>query len=148
VIGDAFGHARWKELSASGAKNGPTQWDTAKQILSDLSFGSTAAPALIEWARREVVQTPEFVARMAIQSLSNADTRNSLAQIKVPTLVIVGEEDRVTPPRESKLLAEGINNSTLSVIPKAGHFSMLEQPAAFNRILRSFITRGEKATRA
>jgi alpha-beta hydrolase superfamily lysophospholipase len=54
-------------------------------------------------------------------------------------LVIAGEEDRVTPPRESEILAKGIRNSTLSVIPEAGHFSMLEKPAAFNRILRRFL---------
>jgi 3-oxoadipate enol-lactonase len=113
--------------------------EKAIQDLSDLSFGSSASPALVEWARREVIQTPEFVARAAIRSISDADTRSSLSQIKVPTLVIAGEEDRVTPPRESEILAKGISSSTLSIIPKAGHFSMLENPAAFNRILRRFL---------
>jgi 3-oxoadipate enol-lactonase/4-carboxymuconolactone decarboxylase len=64
--------------------------------------------------------------------------RGSLSQIKVPTLVIAGEEDRVTPPQESEILAKGIS-STLSLIPGAGHFSMLDTPVAFNRILRSFL---------
>lgn len=113
--------------------------EKASQRLSDLSFGPAATPALIEWARREVVQTPEFVARMAIRSINDADTRRCLAQINVRTLVVVGEEDRITPPRESEALAEGISNSVLSIIPAAGHFSMIEQPAAFNRILREFI---------
>jgi pimeloyl-ACP methyl ester carboxylesterase len=40
--------------------------------------------------------------------------------------VIVGEEDRVTPPPEAEILAKGISNSTLSIIAKAGHFSMIE----------------------
>jgi 3-oxoadipate enol-lactonase len=111
----------------------------AIQDLSDLSFGSSATPALVEWARREVIQSPEFVARAAIRSISDADTRDSLVQIKVPTLVIAGDEDRVTPPRESEILAKGIGNSTLSIIPGAGHFSMLEKPTAFNRILRRFL---------
>jgi 3-oxoadipate enol-lactonase len=111
----------------------------AIQDLSDLSFGSSATPALIEWARREVIQSPEFVARAAIRSISDTDTRSSLSQIKAPTLVIAGEEDRVTPPGESEILAKGIRNSTLSIIPEAGHFSMLEKPAAFNRILKRFL---------
>jgi 3-oxoadipate enol-lactonase len=111
----------------------------AIQDLSDLSFGSSATPALVEWARREVIQSPEFVARAAIRSISDADTRDSLVQIKVPTLVIAGDGDRVTPPRESEILAKGIGNSTLSIIPGAGHFSMLEKPTAFNRILRRFL---------
>jgi len=113
--------------------------EKAIQDLSDISFGSSAAPALVEWARREVIQTPEFVARAAIRSLSDADTRSSLSQIKAPTLVIVGEEDRVTPPPEAEILAKGISNSTLSSIAMAGHFAMIEKPVAFNRILRKFL---------
>jgi 3-oxoadipate enol-lactonase len=113
--------------------------EKAIQDLSDISFGSSATPALIEWARREVIQTPEFVAREAIRSISDADTRSSLSQIKAPTLVIAGEEDCVTPRPEAEILAKSINNSTLSIIPEAGHFSMLEKPAEFNRILRRFL---------
>jgi 3-oxoadipate enol-lactonase/4-carboxymuconolactone decarboxylase len=52
----------------------------------------------------------------------DADTRSSLSQIKMRTLVIAGEEDRVTPPRESAILAKGISNSTLSIIPGARSF--------------------------
>jgi hypothetical protein len=81
----------------------------------------------------------EFVARAAVRSLNDADTRGSLSQIKMPTLVIVGEQDRLAPPQESEILAKGISDSTLSLIPGAGHFSMLENPAAFNRILRRFL---------
>ena len=117
----------------------------AIQDLSDRSFGSSAPPALVECARREVVQTPEFVARMAVRSLNDADTRGSLAQIKVHTLVIVGDEDRIRPPGESEILAKGISNSALAIIPAAGHFSMLERPAAFNRILRSFLEAPSRA---
>jgi 3-oxoadipate enol-lactonase len=46
--------------------------------------------------------------------------------------VIAGEDDLVTPPQESEILANGISDSTLSLIPSAGHFSMLENPVAFN----------------
>ena len=113
--------------------------EKAIQDLSDISFGSSARPDLVEWARREVIQTPEFVARAAIRSISDADTRNSLSKIKQPTLVIAGEEDLVTPTRESEILAKGISSSTLSIIPKAGHFSMLEKPNAFNHILKKFL---------
>jgi pimeloyl-ACP methyl ester carboxylesterase len=90
--------------------------EKAIQDLSDVSFNPFAPPALLEWARREVIQTPEFVARAAVRSLNDTDTRSYLSQIKVPTLVIAGEEDRVTPPQESETLAKGISGSSLSII--------------------------------
>ena len=51
----------------------------------------------------------------------------------------IEKEDRVTPPQESEILTKGISDSTLALIPGAGHFSMLENPVAFNCILRRFL---------
>lgn len=136
VLVDTTSHGIGPALLANADKRG---FKKAVEDLSDISFSSSASPALLEWARREVIQTPEFVARAAVRSLNDADTRGSLSQIKVPTLVIAGEEDRVTPPQESEILAKGISDSTLALIPGAGHFSMLENPVAFNRILRRFL---------
>lgn len=86
-----------------------------------------------------MIQTPDFVARAAIASLNKSDTRELLWRITVPTLVIVGEKDIITPPAESRALSDGIPNSTLAVIENAGHFPMLEQPIEFNRALRVFL---------
>jgi len=97
--------------------------------------GASPAPTSRSYCLEDFV---EDVARV-FRELSIADTRGSLSQIKVPTLVIAGEEDLVTPPQELEILAKGISDSTLSLIPGAGHFSMLENPVAFNRILRGFL---------
>lgn len=113
--------------------------EKALQTLSDNSFSPGAPRALLEWADQEVIQTPEFVARAAITSLGESDTTASLGRITAPTLVIVGEMDTVTPVAESSALSEGIPNSKLVVIEKAGHFSMLERPVEFNRVLRGFL---------
>jgi pimeloyl-ACP methyl ester carboxylesterase len=103
------------------------------------SFGSSASAALIEWAAREVVQTPEFVAREAVASINAFDSRPQLARIDVPTLVMVGEEDTITPPSSARELHAGIPRSTLEVLENAAHFPMLEQPQLFNRVLQRFI---------
>jgi len=139
VLVDTTSHGIGPDATAVLANADKRGFKKAVEDLSDISFSSSASPALLEWARREVIQTPEFVARAADRSLHDADTRGSLSQIKVPTLVIAGEEDRVTPPQESEVLAKGISDSTLALIPGAGHFSMLDNPVAFNRILRRFI---------
>jgi pimeloyl-ACP methyl ester carboxylesterase len=104
VLVDTTAHGTGKDATADAFlavvdKRGA---EKAIQNLSDLSFGSSAPPALLEWARREAIQSPEFVARAAIRSISDADTRNSLSQIEAPTLVICGDEDPVTPPHESE----------------------------------------------
>ena len=111
----------------------------ASQDIVTHSFGSSASRDLVEWAKREVIQTPAFVARAAIASLNKYDARLSLSRITAPTLVIVGSEDIVTPPAESRALRDGIPNSTLVVIEQSGHFPMLERPVEFNRVLCDFL---------
>lgn len=113
----------------------------SSQDVIEKSFASVAPRSLVEFAKREVVQTPDFVARAAIRSLNAADSRSWLESIKVPTLVVVGEDDIITPPQESKQLADGIPSAELRIIEKAGHFPMLEQPAAFNPMLRKFLSK-------
>jgi 3-oxoadipate enol-lactonase len=111
----------------------------ASQDVAAHSFGSSASRDLVEWAKCEVIQTPAFVARAAIASLNKYDARSLLSRITAPTLVIVGSEDIITPPAESRALHNGIPNSTLVVIEQAGHFPMLERPFEFNRVLREFL---------
>jgi pimeloyl-ACP methyl ester carboxylesterase len=67
------------------------------------------------------------------------DARPGLAAIRVPTLILVGAEDALTPPTDAQALATGIPGSRLEMIPNSGHLSNLEQPAAFNRALRAFL---------
>ena len=57
----------------------------------------------------------------------------------MPTLVIVGDQDRVTPPDLSNELADMIPDARLNVIRGAGHLSNLERPDDFNRVVEAFI---------
>ena len=70
---------------------------------------------------------------------SRPDSRMTLEDISVPTLVIVGEHDTVTPPGDAEILVESIEGAKLTVIPGAGHLSNLEQPEAFNAALLEFL---------
>jgi len=62
-----------------------------------------------------------------------------LQEIGVPVLVIVGDEDRITPPEAAKLMHEKIIHSRLVVITQAGHLSNMERPDAFNNALAIFL---------
>jgi 3-oxoadipate enol-lactonase len=59
--------------------------------------------------------------------------------VTVPTLVVCGAEDRLTPPSASQELADGIAGARLALIPGAGHLSNIEKPAAFNRVVIEFL---------
>ena len=63
-----------------------------------------------------------------------------LAEIRVPTLVVVGREDAYTPVALAEQLHENIAGSTLVVIEGAGHMPNLERPNAFNEVLNSWLS--------
>ena len=71
--------------------------------------------------------------------MARADSTETLATIDVPTLVVVGSEDVLTPPSEAEILHDAIRGSRLEVIANAGHVSNLERPAAFNHVLTEFL---------
>ena len=57
----------------------------------------------------------------------------------MPTVVIVGEEDAITPPKEADALAAGIRGATKHVVPGAGHMAPLEQPDVVARHLAAWL---------
>jgi 3-oxoadipate enol-lactonase len=69
------------------------------------------------------------------------DSTDGLIEIKVPSLVVVGENDALTPPELSRKMHEHIGGSRLVVLPEAGHMSNLESPEAFNGALAEFLGR-------
>ncbi len=70
---------------------------------------------------------------------TRADSTPTLATITVPTLILCGDEDTLTPLKESEAMHAAIADSQLAVIPGAGHASCVEHPAAFSALLSSFI---------
>jgi pimeloyl-ACP methyl ester carboxylesterase len=67
------------------------------------------------------------------------DRRGALAAIQVPTLVLVGEEDALTPPSEAQALADAIAGSWLEVVPQAGHLAPYENFAIANAVILRFL---------
>jgi pimeloyl-ACP methyl ester carboxylesterase len=69
-----------------------------------------------------------------------SDSTELLATVTVPTLIVVGDEDVLTPPREARTLHESIPGSSLEVIVGAGHLSNLERPREFNAAVLGFLS--------
>ena len=76
--------------------------------------------------------------RLMATSSANADTRNILPTIKVPTLLIWGEKDKRSPISVGHQMHAAIPGSKLQVIKGAGHVCNLEAPAEFNKLVKDF----------
>jgi pimeloyl-ACP methyl ester carboxylesterase len=92
--------------------------------------------------RRLIKQQSPIGVRNAIQRMMDrADSTPLLGKIRLPALVITGDEDELIPVDESRRMAAAIPGATLVIVPKAGHLANLEQPDAFNNALSAFLTK-------
>ena len=90
--------------------------------------------------------------RTSVQSLWNTlialaerkETCSKLADVEMPALILVGKEDKITPVASAELMHEKIPNSSLHIIPKAGHVANIENPTEFNNQLKKFLHRFAK----
>ncbi len=69
------------------------------------------------------------------------DSTPDLARIGCPALIVVGQEDSLTPPAEAELLASSIRGAELVIVPRAGHLSNVEAPETFSGALAAFLSR-------
>jgi pimeloyl-ACP methyl ester carboxylesterase len=83
--------------------------------------------------------TPAGVAACQEAMAARPDSTSLLAGIAVPSLVVVGSEDTVTPPAEARAMAAAIPGARIEVIDGAGHLSNLERWDAFNAVLAGFL---------
>lgn len=84
---------------------------------------------------------PVGVKGCIIAIMSRTDTTNFLSQIKIPTLVICGSFDKLTPPIVMRPMAEKIPGAEFAVVPRAGHMTPLENPANVNDLIGGFLKR-------
>jgi pimeloyl-ACP methyl ester carboxylesterase len=97
-------------------------------------------PELVAGIRERILAaSPRGIADALAGLAARADSSPTLREIRVPTLVVCGAEDVLTPVAESEAMHKAVPGSRLELIPKAGHLSNLESPAAYNAVLRSFL---------
>jgi 3-oxoadipate enol-lactonase len=91
---------------------------------------------------KSLMDNPPYGFIGALEAMKNRlDSTDGLIEIKVPSLIVVGENDALTPPELSRKMHEHIGGSRLVVLPEAGHMSNLESPEAFNGALAEFLGR-------
>ncbi len=84
-----------------------------------------APPAAVAWAQRAMAARPDSLA--------------DLASYDGPALVVVGEEDTLSPPADAEAMAQALPRGRLVQIPQSGHLTAVETPEAFNRAVQQFL---------
>lgn len=96
---------------------------------------------LVDQLRRVVFSNSKHIIMQGLMALAmRSETCSALNQITVPTLILCGKEDGVTPLAQSEMMHAAIKGSILRVIDHAGHVSNLEQPDEFNKHLIHFLS--------
>lgn len=132
--------------------DGQNARDDAIRILGEAGFDpfweglapklfAPAADAAVVARGRAIAAEQEITAlTSALLTLRDrVDSRPTLATIDVPTLVIVGEKDVLTPPEDAAELEDGIKRARLVRVPNVGHLTPLEAPEEFNEALLGFL---------
>ena len=100
----------------------------------------------VSWLGPISTSRPSHGFRGQVQAILDADDsmRDQLSSIKVPTTVIVGNQDVLTPRGDSEEIADRIPTAELSVLSGAAHGLMIEHATTFNRVLGDFLSRAEQ----
>lgn len=110
------------------------------KLVGDTTRASRAD--VIAKLRDMVLATPKQGLSDALHGIAaRPDSTSFLREIAVPTLVVCGEEDVITPRAEAEILQKGIKGAELAMIPKSGHLPPMETPEEFNTVLRRFLGR-------
>lgn len=112
--------------------------DLLPNLFASESFKSNTEE--IAAVREMIVTTSIPSLNKSLHALANRkETCSKLSKIKVPTLILVGEEDKITPPEAAIAMHEKIKDSLLQLIPHAGHLSNLENENEYNSQLERFL---------
>lgn len=104
-------------------------------------FAPQSPEALKATWRRLMAAAPPVGVSAALRAMAErADARPWLEEIACPTLVVVGEEDALTPLPDAEAMHWALPDSRLVVVPGAGHMTPVEQPAVLAAVVREFLT--------
>ena len=121
----------------------------ASHDMRGLAQARVGALLVSEEPRSEVIETMAAIDpkayRIGARAVWLADQRDRAAAVGVPTLILCGDEDAITPPSLSEELAGLIPGSRLEIIAGASHLANLDKPDEFNRLIDDFLAAVEEA---
>ncbi|MFC2064617.1 alpha/beta fold hydrolase [Chloroflexota bacterium] len=116
----------------------PATRSQAHKLIIEWSYGPLSGDEIKQLAARNLVETRPAVLSGDLDACDSFNVDDRLAEIRVPTLVICGSEDKMTPLHFSTKLSTNIPGAAMQIIESAGHMVMVEQPARVAGILSVF----------
>ena len=110
------------------------------ELLAQWAYGEHVDPSLLRLYIRRLREVDPQVFHDDFVACDAFDRRADVRRIALPTLILCGDADRMTPVKFSQYLHEQIAGSQLVVVPGAGHMVMLEQPATVAEAVARFLT--------
>jgi pimeloyl-ACP methyl ester carboxylesterase len=104
-------------------------------VLVRWSFGRHPTAKAVEQVRVMLAESNPAIAQDAGRAIAAHDVVADLKQVRIPTLVVVGDLDRLTPPAHAEILVAAIPDSQLRILPDIGHQVMQEDPEALHRLI-------------
>jgi pimeloyl-ACP methyl ester carboxylesterase len=108
---------------------------------AEYAYSSDTPVSVKREAEREFRLTSPEVRYHDFLACNNFDIMDQVHEIALPTLIICGQDDKLTPVKYSQFLHQKIPDSWLKTIPLAGHMVMWEQPEACNQAIQDFLNR-------
>jgi len=112
--------------------------ETVKKI-NQFAYSQKASSDLIEKSVSTMLQCRAEVLCGDFLACDRFDFMNEVGKINLPTLILCGDDDQLTPIKYSQFLQRRIKGSKMEVLPNAGHMAMMESPQAFNEKIGEFI---------
>jgi pimeloyl-ACP methyl ester carboxylesterase len=141
--GPLHGNPRLRHLLALLAAKAPDGTDILKTrdlglVIARIGFGRHPRASQVELTRQMILACDPATRRDSPAALIDLDLTAELPRITVPTLVVCGRADVLTPPSEARRIAGLIPGARLELVPGGGHMLMLEQPETLHRLIREF----------
>jgi pimeloyl-ACP methyl ester carboxylesterase len=118
----------------------PATFELAIQAVHEGSFSTYADARLVDLSKKQMRKVRPAVLHGDFLACDAFDQMENVPTIEVPTLILCGSEDRMTPPRFSEFLAKSISGSQIVIVPDAGHMVQLEKPDEVAGALAEFLT--------
>lgn len=115
-----------------------TMPETAFDLICKFSLAKDNRSILSETLKKSLTETKIEILYKDLAACDKMDLTDQVGKIKLPSLIICGKEDKMTPPELSRHIASSIGGSKICLIEGAGHMVMMERPEDFNNALIMF----------